>query len=63
MWHVELVPRLEDDCDESGVFSVEARHHTGRPSTMQHYMLRLSNMARSITPMLVLRTTDDRRLR
>ena len=63
MRHVELVPVLEDDCDESGVFSVEARHHTSRPSTMQHYMLLLINGARSITAMLVLRTTDDRRLR
>ena len=62
MRHVELVPRLEDDCDESGVFSVEARHHTSRPSTMQHYMLRLINMARSIDSMRVLRTTDDHRL-
>ena len=44
-------------------FSVEARHHTSRPSTMQHYMLRLINMARSIASMRVLRTTDDRRLR
>jgi hypothetical protein len=63
MWHVELVPVLEDDCDESGVFSVEARHHTGRPSTMQHYMLMLINGAHSIDSMLVMRTTDDRRLR
>jgi hypothetical protein len=44
-------------------FSIKARHHAGRPSTMQHYMLLLINGARSITPMLVLRTTDDHRLR
>jgi hypothetical protein len=61
--HVELVLGLEDDCDESGVFSVEAQHHTGRPSTMQHYMLQLINMACSIASMWVLRTTKDRRLR
>jgi hypothetical protein len=30
---------------------------------MQHYMLLLINGARSITAMLVLQTTDDRRLR
>jgi hypothetical protein len=30
---------------------------------MQQYMLRLINGARGITSMLVLRTTDDRRLR
>ena len=60
MRHVELVPVLEDNRDESGIFSVEAQHHTGRPSTMQHYMLRLINMTRSIAPMRVLRTTDDR---
>ena len=63
MRHVELVPVLEDDGDENGVVSVEARHHTGRPSTMQHYMLWLINMARSIASMRVLRTTDGRRLR
>jgi hypothetical protein len=44
-------------------FSVEARHHTGRPPTRQHYMLRLINRARSIASMRVLRATDDRRLR
>jgi hypothetical protein len=49
MRHVELVPVLENDCDESGVFSVEAQHHTGRPSTMQHYMLRLINGRRCLS--------------